>query len=128
MTEINGVSLPFLPAGGIKELGREHVRTQTDNNSVSFKEVFEDELNKIKFSSHAQTRMESREIDMNQSDFLRLENAFEKAQTKGANESLILMDEKAFIVSVPNKTVITVVDKAQASDTVFTNIDSAVIA
>lgn len=128
MNEINGVSLPFLPAGGLKELGRENVRVHHSGGEASFKDVFDEELNKIKFSSHAKTRMESRDIDMGTSDFLRLTDALNKAQNKGANESLILVDDKAFIVSVPNRTVITVVDKQNLSDTVFTNIDSAVIA
>jgi flagellar operon protein len=50
------------------------------------------------------------------------------AASKGARESLVLLDQTAFVVSVPNRTVITVVDKENLKQNVFTNIDSAVIA
>ena len=50
------------------------------------------------------------------------------AASKGARESLVLMDQTAFVVSVPNRTVITVVDQPNLKQNVFTNIDSAIIA
>lgn len=58
----------------------------------------------------------------------RLESAFDQAKNKGAKESLIMIDEKAFIVNIANKTVITAMDKGQLLSNVITNIDSAVIA
>ncbi len=128
MTEINGVSLPFLPAGGIKELQRESIKRPNKVTSISFKEVFEDELQKIKFSAHAKKRLTSRQIELDENDIQRLNNAFQKAEAKGVSESLIILDDKAFIVNIPNQTVVTVVDKSKLSETVFTNIDSAVIA
>ena len=128
MPEINGIALPFVPAGGIKELQQENVRSNRIDSRISFKELFDEELSKVKFSAHAKTRMDSRNISISPEEVSRLEDAFSKAKEKGANESLILINEKAFIVSVKNKTVITVVDKMNLSNTVFTNIDSAVIA
>jgi len=128
LTEINNVSLPFIPANGIDGLKRQNVRTTNGNNNLSFKNIFDDELNKIKFSAHAQSRLTSREISLSSEDMTRLSKAFERANQKGANESLIILDDNAYIVSVPNKTVITVVDKTNIGETVFTNIDSAVIA
>jgi len=128
LTEINGISLPFLPAGGLKELQRSTIPNQYKETSISFKEVLKEELQKLKFSAHAKKRIISREIELNDDDFQRLNKAFEKAEAKGASESLILLDDKAFIVNIPNQTVITIVDKSKLSETVFTNIDSAVIA
>ncbi len=37
------------------------------------------------------------------------------------------MDSLAFIVNVPNKTVVTAMDQKEAADNIFTNIDGAVI-
>lgn len=128
MTEINNVSLPFLPANGINGLKRPNVKPSNGNKLLSFKTIFDEELNKIKFSAHAQSRLTSREISLNSEDLSRLSNAFDRAAQKGANESLIILNDNAYIVSVPNKTVITVVDKTNIGETVFTNIDSAVIA
>lgn len=56
-----------------------------------------------------------------------LEAAVEKVGSKSAKESLILMQDCAFVVSIPNKTVITIIDGESIKDNVFTNIDSAVI-
>ena len=52
----------------------------------------------------------------------------QRAAGKGSRDSLVLLDNAAFVVSVTNKTVITVVDRESLKDNVFTNIDSAVIA
>ena len=46
---------------------------------------------------------------------------------KGCDESLILVDSTAFIVSVKNNTVITTISADDLKENVFTNIDSAVI-
>lgn len=81
----------------------------------------------IKLSAHAQQRIEQRGIDISAQDMQKLGEAIAKAQSKGSRESLVLMNSKAFIVSVPNKTVITAVDQAQMKENVFTNIDSTVI-
>jgi flagellar operon protein len=58
----------------------------------------------------------------------RLKTAMDKAQEKGAKETLMVFDNFSLIVSVKNKTVITAMDKEGMKDNVFTNIDSAVIA
>lgn len=128
MPEINGIMLPFMPAGGVKELEKSSNVPSRTTRSVSFDDIFKKELNRLKFSGHAQSRMQSREIVLSDKDIDRLENAVSKADEKGARESLVLMDEKAFIVSVPNKTVITVVGKDMMDSNVITNIDSAVFA
>lgn len=82
----------------------------------------------LKFSAHAQTRMQSRQIALSAPDLQRIEGAVQKAAGKGARESLILLDQTALVVSIPNRTVITVVDRENLKQNVFTNIDSAVIA
>ncbi len=82
----------------------------------------------LKFSAHAQTRIQSRSISLGPADMQRIEGAVERAAGKGAKESLILLDQAALVVSIPNRTVITVVDQANMKQNVFTNIDSAVIA
>lgn len=125
--DINGVNLPFIPAGGLNELTKNLVQKNTANGT-SFEEIFKEELSKIKFSSHAQSRLVSREITLNQTDIERLQNSVQVAESKGARESLVILDEKAFIVSIPNRTVITVVNRDQLEQNVVTDIDSAVFA
>lgn len=82
----------------------------------------------LKFSAHAQSRLQSRQIALEPQQMERLEGAVQRAATKGSKDALVLMDELAMVVSVKNKTVVTVVDKENLKQNVFTNIDSAVIA
>lgn len=81
----------------------------------------------LKFSAHAQQRLERRQIDLDAQRLSRLEEAVEKAAAKGARESLVLLDDLALVVSVKNRTVITAVDEKSLKEKVFTNIDSAII-
>ncbi len=81
----------------------------------------------LKFSAHALNRIKDRSISMDQALREKLEKAVDTASQKGSKESLILSDNAAFIVSVKNKTVITVLDRAQMNGNVFTNIDSTVV-
>lgn len=81
----------------------------------------------LKFSAHALNRIKDRSIAMDQQLREKLEKAVDTASQKGSKESLILSDNAAFIVSVKNKTVITVLDRNQMNGNVFTNIDSTVV-
>ena len=82
----------------------------------------------VEFSNHAIRRLESRQIDVSENDRIeRLNRGVELAAEKGSEESLILVDSTAFIVSVKNNTVITTVSADDLKGNVFTNIDSAVI-
>jgi flagellar operon protein len=102
---------------------------QGKSNTVPFDQVLTQELAGVKFSQHALQRLQSRGIKLGQTELLKLNGAVEKAAQKGANESLVFMSNSnlALVVSVKNKTVITVMDGANSRDNVFTNIDSAVI-
>ena len=90
----------------------------------AFSAILESQL---KISGHASTRLKSRDIQMNQDQWQRVLDGVTKAQSKGARESLVMVDDVALLVSIKNKTVITAVDKESLKDNVFTNIDSAVI-
>ena len=50
-----------------------------------------------------------------------------KAGQKGIRDSLVIVDDLAFIVNVPNKTVVTAMDSRETEENVFTNINGAVI-
>lgn len=99
---------------------------------VSFGEILKSKQEartetELKFSKHAANRLADRNIDLTQDQMQRLENGTKKASEKGINESLVLIDQLAFIVSVKNNTVITAMDQKEANDNIFTNIDGAVI-
>jgi flagellar operon protein len=84
-------------------------------------------LDPVKFSNHAVERMQTRGISFTKPDLEKLNTAIDKASAKGSKDTLVLMDQAALIVSVKNKTVVTVMDKAALKENVFTNIDSTVV-
>ncbi len=81
----------------------------------------------LKFSAHAKERLALRNISLSEQDLARIDTAVNKAAAKGARQSLLVMQDMAFIVSVTNRTVITALDGGSMKENVFTNIDSAVI-
>ena len=105
-------------------------KVQENSGAGSFAEQLRDKLGskEVEFSNHAIRRLESRQIDVSENDRIeRLNRGVELAAEKGSEESLILVDSTAFIVSVKNNTVITTVSADDLKGNVFTNIDSAVI-
>ncbi|MEJ8546484.1 TIGR02530 family flagellar biosynthesis protein [Brevibacillus borstelensis] len=80
----------------------------------------------LTFSQHALNRLNERGISLDEAKMDRLVKGVRKAADKGAKESLIMMDNVAYVVSIQNRKVITAVDDGRMKDSVFTNIDSAV--
>ena len=119
------------PASGLQIPGAQSPIDRSSEGpsfSETLRQAEQTQLSGMKFSAHAQTRMQSRQIPWGPPQMERLEGAVQRAAGKGAKESLVLLDQTALVVSVPNRTVITVVDRDQLKQKVFTNIDSAVIA
>jgi flagellar operon protein len=71
-------------------------------------------------------RIESRNIELDSSRVERLKNAVDKASTKGVRDTLVVMDDMAFVVNVNARTVITALNQNELKDNVFTHIDGAV--
>lgn len=126
MPDINGIRVPFMPVGKTEALNNRYEnnlsKTELDGK---FDLLFQEELNNVKFSNHAKTRIESRNIILDSEELKKLGETLDLAESKGSRESLIMHKDKAFIVSVPNRTVITVFEKSSSENNVFTNIDSA---
>lgn len=91
----------------------------------NFGAILTDKSSQLKFSKHASQRLETRKIDMSEEQKARLQDATSQAREKGMRESLVMVDNLAFIVSVKNNTVITAVNDTEKA--VFTNIDGAII-
>ena len=105
------------------------VLNKSNINSSSFGEILkskqEENSGTLRFSKHVNQRLASRNIDLSSSQRNRLESATNKAGEKGIKEALVMVDDLAFIVNIPSKTVITAINNMEES--VFTNIDGAVI-
>lgn len=128
-TRNQGIVSQPVETSATPQVGNNDVRVNERGNS------FADELktliagkSAVQFSNHAIKRLESREIDVTENDTLqRLNKGVELASQKGCGQSLILIDNTAYIVSVENNKVITTVSQADLKENVFTNIDSTVI-
>ena len=81
----------------------------------------------IKFSAHATQRLRERQIQFDPETMAKMSDALNKADAKGVQDTLMLTDKAALIVSVPHRTVVTAMDRNNLSGNVFTNIDGAVI-
>lgn len=112
------VTLPSDNVGNGKVQGKE---------GKSFSNILTEKVQDLKFSAHAAGRLKSRNIEVTPEIMNKLENAVAGAAAKGARDSLILMKGLAFIVNVPNRTVITAMDGDGVKENIYTNIDSAVI-
>lgn len=91
----------------------------------SFDKILADTAGQVRFSKHATQRLETRNIDMSEEQKTRLSDAADQAREKGMKESLVMVDNLAFIVNVKSNTVITAVNDMDHA--VFTNIDGAII-
>lgn len=105
----------------------------TEADGISFQDVLNqtarnaDRTAGVRFSKHAVNRLAERNIELTDNQMERLQEGAIKAGAKGINESLVLVDQLAFIVNVPNHTVVTAMNQTEAGENVFTNIDGAVI-
>ncbi len=130
MKIING-QFPSIEQAASEYLEKSHSSEAARLGSRSFAEVLADKAEETaipKFSKHAANRLSERNIELDDKVMDRLSAGMQAAGQKGINESLVMVDQLAFIVNVKNQTVITALDGSEKDGGVFTNIDGAVIA
>ncbi len=105
------------------------VKEDNQHHGLSFNQVLDRVQNKqeVAFSAHARERIESRKIELGKDDLLRIGEAMDKVEAKGARSSLLMFGEVALLASITNRTIITAVDGTDDREQIFTGIDSAVI-
>ncbi|TVY10651.1 TIGR02530 family flagellar biosynthesis protein [Paenibacillus cremeus] len=102
-------------------------RAVTERNSAAgtFDQILKKET--LRFSHHAEERLRQRGISFQPEQLAKIQSAIDKAATKGAKDSLMLINDTALIVNIKNRTVVTAMDGASMKDNLFTQIDSAMI-
>ncbi|MBD5544354.1 MAG: flagellar protein [Lachnospiraceae bacterium] len=133
---MNPISNQFL---SIQQIQNEYQSQTAKSNrirkeeGVSFSDILAvktvelDENGDLRFSKHAASRLQNRNIDLTEGQLKRLAEGTSKAGEKGIKESLVLVDDLAFIVNIKNNTVITAMNQGETDNHIFTNIDGAVI-
>jgi flagellar operon protein len=127
-----GVGAPVAPAAAERAAtARRGAAQTTPVSGPSFADVLAQRARATqapRFSRHALERVNRRGIELDQPTLQRLAGGVSRAATKGSRDAVVFVDNTAFVVSVPNNTVITAVGSEHMREHVFTNIDSAVIA
>ena len=123
---------PALLPPGVSGTGAAPSTPKTQQVSGASGASFADLLGKTQaapqFSRHALARLTQRGIQLDSSTVARVTEGINRAAGKGSRDSVVFVDNTAYVVSVRNNTVITAVDSEHMREHVFTNIDSAVIA
>ncbi len=101
-------------------------KPSNNTTDISFDEVLRQSFG-IKFSKHAAQRLSDRNIALSDDQLDRLQRGAKLSSDKGIKESLVLMDEYAFIVNTENNTVITAMEHGREGENIYTNIDGAVL-
>ena len=125
MGRVNGVQ----KAGQTGQLTSQEI-LRRKAQEASFETLLNRQLERreeLQFSKHAQERADQRDIKLTEDLLSSLNEAVTKARAKGARDVVIFDAKNAFIVNIPNNTVITTMSGSEMKENVFTNIDSAVI-
>ena len=117
-------------APGSSQLDRPTSGAPPSDGSQSFRDLLSAaaDQHSLQFSQHALKRVEQRQIPMQGDQLDRLSKAMDTLSLRGSKQSLVMLDQYAYVVHPPSHTVVTAVEPDQSKETVFTQIDSVVIA
>ncbi len=116
------VNQVYYPNQPIKSPGKQQVGNTSFANQL--KQTMKPS---VSFSHHAKVRLEQNGISLSESQLQKLNDGVETARQKGSKDSLMLMKDLAFVVSVQNNKVITAMKQDGMENQIVTNIDSALI-
>ena len=111
---------------------RHSLPEKEQSGNISFGDLLKEKVNEagsreLKFSKHASRRLMDRNINLSKEQIDRLQKGAQLSNRKGIKESLVLMDEYAFIVNTGSNTVVTAMEKDADGENIYTNIDGAVL-
>lgn len=121
------INLHRIPAQPLIQKGQTFKPVQTPKQS------FLEHLNQatqhveLKVSKHANERLVERNIQISDAEWAQITEKVNEAKQKGVQDSLVLMDQAALIISAKNATVITAMDRMEAKNQLFTNIDGTIV-
>lgn len=123
-SQFRPVRTPFVPTNTV----------QKSQAKLTNKNTFADQLqtalqtnNKLTISKHAQQRLNQRNIQISPDNWAKIEQKVSEAKKMGVTDSLVLLPNAALIVSAKNQTVITALDREEASSQIFTNINGTIV-
>lgn len=123
MNPVNIQRIPYLPP----------IQSSVAPKAQATKQAFVDhlkqatEVHELKISKHASERIAERKISISANEWKMVTEKVYEAREKGVKQPLVLMEQAALIVSAKNATVITALDRLEAKEQLFTNIDGTIV-
>lgn len=105
-------------------------KKNVSNISHAFNEHFQQAIEAtitLKISKHANERLIERQISISPEQWQHINEKVDVAQQKGVQQPLVLMDQAALIINAKNRTVITAMNRMEAKEQIFTNIDGTIV-
>ena len=90
-----------------------------DPDDAGFAALLKSKSDELKFSAHAQSRVKSRNLSVTPQVMDKLNKAVSGAASKGAKDSLVLLNNMAFIVNIPNRTIVTAMDGESSGQCIY---------
>ncbi|WP_255639600.1 TIGR02530 family flagellar biosynthesis protein [Aquibacillus saliphilus] len=116
----------------IQQLHHQALLPKVNNPNINTKQTtsFKDALTEaqgLKVSKHANERLAQRNIMINDSLWKKISEKVTEANQKGITDSLVVTNEAALLVSAKNNTVVTAMDRKEATSRIFTNINGTIL-
>ncbi|WP_163971227.1 TIGR02530 family flagellar biosynthesis protein [Oceanobacillus halotolerans] len=96
------------------------------SSNLNFRDILQQQQD-LKVSKHAQQRMDERNIQLNEKQWNTITAKIGEAKQKGVTDSLVLTNDTALLVSTKNNTVVTAMNREEATSKIFTNINGTIL-
>ncbi|ASN05722.1 TIGR02530 family flagellar biosynthesis protein [Virgibacillus necropolis] len=100
--------------------------SKQQSTSVNFKDMLVD-AQTVKVSKHAKERLQERNITFNDKQWQTITEKMVEARNKGITDSLVVTNDAALLVSTKNHTVVTAMNREEATNKIFTNINGTIL-
>lgn len=128
---INQNYIPNISSTPLSNQKTAHKDAPAQNTKGAFGDLLQQKIQSsdtnLVFSKHAAQRLQDRDIQMSAEQMNTLSEAVDKAEEKGIKNALILGSDNSFIVNIPSKTIVTIMNHQSMKENVVTNIDGTVI-
>ncbi|MCP8616517.1 TIGR02530 family flagellar biosynthesis protein [Salirhabdus salicampi] len=109
----------------------QQMKPKHQNKKSEANKSFQSHLNQasaeLKISKHAKTRLQERNIHISDTQWKHITEKVGLAKEKGVQDSLVVLNDATLIVNTKNQTVITAMDRNEADEQLFTNINGAIL-
>ncbi|MGJ9458863.1 TIGR02530 family flagellar biosynthesis protein [Oceanobacillus sp. CF4.6] len=102
-------------------------KTKQSDATSSFQEILTQQQQPLKISKHASQRLTERNIHIDDKQWQMIGEKVQEAKEKGITDSLIVTNKAALLVNAKNHTVVTAMDREEATSRIFTNINGTIL-